>query len=243
MKWRPDPNRMDYDGRELYYIEIGLRAIVNKEEGTLGEDERVAGSQPSNLERVRDGSGHNETIGPVTVRPKCNIGLSHNRASISDLLKREGEHVAASKGYEDITRFLIDQGADVELSDKFGNTPLLEAIKNGHDQVASNVGASLTIDDAGDFLCNTVSRRNLDMLKRLLADDINPNVKNYDKRHLAASEGLYSMAKFLLEAGASVLSKDRWGRTPLDEARIGGNKKLIKLLEVARTSQFSDEYH
>lgn len=29
----------------------------------------------------------------------------------------------------------------------------------------------------------------------------------------------------------------RWGNTPLDEARIGGNKDLIKLLEVARASQ------
>ncbi|CAB4311842.1 unnamed protein product [Prunus armeniaca] len=122
--------------------------------------------------------------------------------------------VAASKGYEDITCFLIDQGADAEISDKFGNTPLLEAIKHGHDQVASllvKAGASLTIDDAGDFLCITVARRNLDLLKRLLANDINPNAKNYDQRtalHVAASEGLYPMAEFLLEAGASVLSKD-----------------------------------
>ncbi|BFG33225.1 hypothetical protein CerSpe_194990 [Prunus speciosa] len=160
--------------------------------------------------------------------------------------------VAASKGYEDIIRFLIDQGADAEISDKFGNTPLLEAIKNGHDEVASllvKAGASLTIDDAGEFLCITVARRNLDLLKRLLANDINPNAKNYDQRtalHVAASEGLYPMSEFLLEAGSSVLSKDRWGRTPLDEARIGGNKKLIKLLEVARASQlseFSNQYH
>ena len=32
----------------------------------------------------------------------------------------------------------------------------------------------------------------------------------------------------------------RWRRTPLDEDRIGGNKKLIKLLEVARASQLSE---
>ncbi|KAI5330579.1 hypothetical protein L3X38_029977 [Prunus dulcis] len=170
----------------------------------------------------------------------------------TDYVGRSPLLVAASKGYEDITCFLIDQGADAEISDKFGSTPLLEAIKNGHDQVASllvKAGASLTIDDAGDFLCMTVARRNLDLLKRLLANDINPNAKNYDQRtelHIAASEGLYPMAEFLLEAGASVLSKDRWGCTPLDEARIGGNKKLIKLLEVARASQlseFSDQYH
>jgi ankyrin repeat protein len=46
-----------------------------------------------------------------------------------------------------------------------------------------------------------------------LASGINPNAKNYDLRtplHLAASEGLYSMAELLLEAGSSVLSKDRY---------------------------------
>ncbi|XP_068308778.1 potassium channel SKOR-like [Pyrus communis] len=178
-------------------------------------------------------------------RVKCLIGAGADPNKM-DYDGRSPLHVAASKGFVDITRFLIEEGAAAEMSDKYGNTPLLEAIKNGHDEVASllvKAGASLAVDDAGDFLCTTAARRNMELLKRLLANDINPNAKNYDQRsplHVAASEGLYPMAEFLLEAGASVLSKDRWGRTPLDEARIGGNKKLIKLLEVARASQLSD---
>jgi ankyrin repeat protein len=93
---------------------------------------------------------------------------------------------------------------------------LLEAIKNGHDQVASllvKAGAALNIDHAGDLLFMTVARRDLDLLKRILSNGINPNAKNYDLRtplHLAASEGLYSVAELILEAGASVLSKDRY---------------------------------
>ncbi|KAG5233851.1 Potassium channel SKOR family protein [Salix suchowensis] len=35
--------------------------------------------------------------------------------------------------------------------------------------------------------------------------------------------------------------KYSWGNTPLDEARIGGNKDLIKLLEAARASQVADD--
>ncbi|CAL2248311.1 unnamed protein product [Prunus armeniaca] len=67
-------------------------------------------------------------------------------------------------------------------------------------------------------------------------------MKNYDLRSPLL---VRLIAEFLLEAGASVLSKDRGnGRekmnngesTPLDEARISGNKKLIKLLEVAIAS-------
>ena len=37
----------------------------------------------------------------------------------------------------------------------------------------------------------------------------------------------------------SLSSACRWGNTALDDALIGGNKNLIKLLEVARASQLS----
>lgn len=77
----------------------------------------------------------------------------------------------------------------------------------------TNAGASLTIDETGNFLCNTVARRDIDLLKKVLTKEINPNVKNYDHRtplHIAASEGLYPMAELLLDAGASVFSKDRY---------------------------------
>lgn len=115
----------------------------------------------------------------------------------------------------ELKRTLVDTFCCV-FSDKLGNTPLLEAIKNGHDRVASallRVGASLAIDDAGGFLCTTVARRDYDLLNRILANGMNPNSKNYDNRtplHIAASDGLYSMTKLLIEAGASVFVKDRY---------------------------------
>ncbi|KAL3574946.1 hypothetical protein D5086_023047 [Populus alba] len=174
------------------------------------------------------------------LRQLIEAGADPNKA---DYDRRSPLHVAASKGDVDISLLLIEHGVDVNISDKFGNTPLLEAVKGGHDEVASllvKAGASLAIDDAGGFLCTIVVKRDLNLLKRVLANGINPNAKNFDYRtplHIAASEDLHSIASLLLEAGASVFPKDRWGNTPLDEARIGGNKDLIKLLEVARASQ------
>ncbi|GFY87630.1 STELAR K+ outward rectifier [Actinidia rufa] len=152
-------------------------------------------------------------------------------------------HLASSRGYEDITLFLIQEDVDINISDKFVNTPLLEAIKNGHDRVASILvkeGAELKIDAAGSFLCTVVARGDSDFLKRILSNGIDPNSKDYDHRtplHVAASEGLYLMTKLLLGAGASVFSKDRWGNTPLGEAQICGNNNLIKLLEEAKSTQ------
>ncbi|BAT81280.1 hypothetical protein LR48_Vigan07g077300 [Vigna angularis] len=152
-------------------------------------------------------------------------------------------HLAASRGHEDITFFLIQERVDVNIKDNFGNTPLLEAVKNGNDRVASLLvkeGASMKIENAGSFLCTAVARGDSDYLRRLLSNGMDPNLKDYDYRsplHLAAAEGLYFMAKLLLEAGASVFTKDRWGNTPLDEARMCGNKNLIKLLEDAKSAQ------
>ncbi|KAL0463277.1 UNVERIFIED_CONTAM: Potassium channel SKOR [Sesamum latifolium] len=159
---------------------------------------------------------------------------------------RSALHLAASKGYEDITLFLIQEGVDINAEDNFGNTPLLEAIKNGHDRVASLLsreGALLKIDNPGAYLCTVVSKGDTDLLRRMLANGIDPNSKDYDHRtplHLAASQGLYLMAKLLLEAGASVFSKDRWGNTPLDEGRLCGNKNMIRLLDEAKKAQLSE---
>ncbi|KAL1197170.1 Potassium channel GORK [Cardamine amara subsp. amara] len=157
-------------------------------------------------------------------------------------------HLAASRGYEDITWFLIQEGVYINLKDKFGNTPLFEAVKAGHEKVIGLLvkeGASFDLEDSGNFLCTTVAKGDSDFLKRLLSSGIDPNSEDYDHRtplHVAASEGLYLMANMLVEAGASVIAKDRWGNSPLDEARTCGNKKLIKLLEVAKTGQSSSSH-
>ncbi|XP_055810942.1 potassium channel SKOR-like [Solanum dulcamara] len=155
-------------------------------------------------------------------------------------------HLSASRGYEDISFFLIKEGVDLNASDNFGNTPLFEAIKNGHDRVASLLvkeGAFLKIENVGSFLCMLVTKGDSDLLRRLLSNGINANSNDYDHRtplHVAASQGLFAMARLLLGAGASVFSKDRWGNTPMDEARLSGNNQLIKLLEEAISAQISE---
>lgn len=93
---------------------------------------------------------------------------------------------------------------------------MLEAVKNGHDRVASLLvreGASIKIENGANFLCTAVAKGDLNYLRRLLSNGMDPNLKDYyDYRtplHVAAAEGLILMAKLLIEAGGSVFTKDR----------------------------------
>ncbi|XP_042474517.1 potassium channel KOR1-like [Zingiber officinale] len=154
-------------------------------------------------------------------------------------------HLAASRGFEDITSFLIQECVDINASDNFGNTPLFEAVKNGHDKVASLLysnGAKLNLKDPSSHLCSAVARGDSDFIKRLLAYGIDLNLKDYDSRtplHVAASVGFYAITKMLSEAGASVFSVDRWGNTPLDEAMKCGSESMVMLLEDAKSQELS----
>uniref|UniRef100_A0ACD5VC66 Uncharacterized protein n=1 Tax=Avena sativa TaxID=4498 RepID=A0ACD5VC66_AVESA len=154
-------------------------------------------------------------------------------------------HLAASKGYEDVAQFLIHEGTDIDLVDKFGNTPLLEAVKQGHDRVATllfSKGGKLNLENGGSHLCMAVSKGDSDFVRRALAYGADPDSKDYDHRtplHIAAAEGLYMMAKMLVDAGASVFITDRWGTTPLDEGRKSGSKPLMMLLEQAKAEELS----
>ncbi|XP_042398205.1 potassium channel KOR1-like [Zingiber officinale] len=154
-------------------------------------------------------------------------------------------HLAASRGHEDIAIFLIQEGVDVSLMDKFGNTPLLEAIIQGHDRVASllfSKGGKLCLKEAGSYLCAAVARGDTDYVRRVLTYGAEPNVKNHDLRtplHVAVSEGLFSITKMLIDAGASVFAVDRWGNSPLDEGLKTGNMSMMMLLEEAKKAELT----
>ena len=98
----------------------------------------------------------------------------------------------------------------------FENSPLFEAVKAGHDSIALLLikhGSTLNLEDAGWYLCKAVMGSNIDLLKRLLENGVDPNSRNYDLRtplHFAAAEGLHLVANILIKLGADVLSKDRY---------------------------------
>jgi glutaminase len=83
-------------------------------------------------------------------------------------------------------------------------------------------------------VCWAASQGDLHELQRLYAAGYDLSAADYDGRtgiHLASSEGHLDAVKFFLAKGIDDSVKDRWGGTPLDDARRGNFQNLVIFLE------------
>ena len=151
-----------------------------------------------------------------------------------DRLTTEGDydlrtplHLAASEGRTACVGFLVERMDQANLSpvDRFGGTPLSDAVRHKHDKVASflrNHGANMPEDtDKAAQLCTAAADNDLGQLKRIIGLQYDPNTGDYDDRtaiHLAASNGNLEICKYLRTVWADMNAVDRWGGTPLADA-------------------------
>jgi len=83
-------------------------------------------------------------------------------------------------------------------------------------------------------LCWAASEGDLDGIRRLRVEGAALGGADYDGRtalHLAASEGRAAVVAYLLRHGVDRAPVDRWGNTPLDDARRAGHDAVLELLE------------
>ncbi len=127
-----------------------------------------------------------------------------------DVNKKDPDHAytalyfAASQGHTAILSYLLDNGASLNIQNKFKWTPLYVAADKGHTEV----------------------------VKALLASgaDVKPkDVDGYTALHAAASKGHAEIVKLLLANGADPNAKNNIGSTALDYAEQYPN--VVKLLQ------------
>mmetsp|Transcript_12130 Transcript_12130/g.36978 ORF Transcript_12130/g.36978 Transcript_12130/m.36978 type:complete len:860 (+) Transcript_12130:144-2723(+) len=180
------------------------------------------------------------------VRQRLMAGVS---AQYADYDKRTPLHLAASEGHADVAELLLVNGARMDVRDRFGRTPIDDAIKNGSKAVlqvmkqydgdvpAKLLDASRTMERfRGMDLIDHAAKGRLNKVKECVRSGVNINFSDYDHRcalHLAAAEGQLEVVKYLLEKGALLNVKDRWGVTPLDEADKKMHRDVCDVLEAA----------
>ncbi len=143
--------------------------------------------------------------------------------------------------YRDAAKTLINLGADVNKSDRYGCTPLWHALNRVDLDMAKlllNKGAGLSDELAGFGLTRAVQYDNPDMLRLLLNRGADPNSTYVGATPLvhACNQKDMIMIRILLDSGAdiNVKSKSRDmlydGKSPLDIAYERGDPEMVELL-------------
>lgn len=99
---------------------------------------------------------------------------------------------------------------------------------------ADDLSAKSTDILAGGEMCSAAFSDSLEYLRLLLRFGVNPDACDYDRRtaaHIACAEGFLDVVQILHEYGADFAFRDRWGQTPLDEARQNGQTEILSLVE------------
>lgn len=93
------------------------------------------------------------------------------------------------------------------------------------------------IDVSSVALCDAASRGDTAALRLIKEAGGDVNLGDYDRRtalHLAASDGLLAVAKFLIdELNADHSPLDRWKATPLDDAKRQQHPEMVSYVMAA----------
>lgn len=100
----------------------------------------------------------------------------------TDMSKRSALHVACSAGHKKVVEYLLSKGADLSLKDKFGNTPLNDAVRERKDVAARVIrewAPGTTVVSKGKAaaveMCEAAFAGDLTHIRRLLINGVSIN--------------------------------------------------------------------
>ena len=140
--------------------------------------------------------------GILPERPRMVVSGINHGANLNDvdMNKRTAMYNAASYGFLDCVKLLIDRGADATIGDIEGNVPIIASAYYGYEKVVR-------------FLLDCKRGQDPDDLDR-------KGEKRWTGLYLSCEAGHMKIAKMFLEVGANPLIADNQGHTPLDIVRL-----------------------
>ena len=128
-------------------------------------------------------------------------GIDKNQVSGAD--NQTSFDIAATNNHLHVVQYLLEQGADMEKSDMYGNTPLLHAANLGHLEITRYL-----LEQGAD--------------RDKVADD------GFTPLHAAVGNGQLETAKLLMIYGADLNAKNNSGELPIDIAVYEEIKQAIR---------------
>ncbi|KAF8692213.1 hypothetical protein HU200_039816 [Digitaria exilis] len=149
------------------------------------------------------------------------LGLDVNSTMVSNA--KRPVHFAAAGGNKRVLGYLLDHGGDAEVPDSKGSTPLHDAAEQGHcEAIRLLLSKGVDVDPVnyrGTPLHLAASMGKDQALKILLEHGAD-----------AVDDGLTDIVKFLLEAGADPNIADEYGKIPIMDAAVNGQRELVEIL-------------
>jgi ankyrin repeat protein len=145
---------------------------------------------------------------------------------------------AIAKGKFELAEGLVSGGADVNLSNKAGTSPLMRASSKGFDSTVGfllNHGAELEAKDNGGFTAlHYATNASVPILELLVARGASLQTKNHLGGSILQSAAYYGnvpTSEYLLEECSdlfSVKEQDDYGAQPLHYAALSGKLETVK---------------
>ncbi|MDP8200533.1 MAG: ankyrin repeat domain-containing protein [Candidatus Tenebribacter burtonii] len=159
---------------------------------------------------------------------------------------------ACDRGYLDIVKFMVEEGANLNKQDVDGDTPLIWAIAKNHYSIAeyliqNKADVNILNKNHINALFWAIYRADERMVKLLIDNGIDLGVQDYEGNtalHIAGINQKVEIAKLLVDSGADLEDRESRGRTPLVlTAREHGNLEIIKhMIENGADVNSSDNY-
>ena len=184
----------------------------------------------SNAHHCEGSTALHMAIDERRVDPLCVQALVNNGAALDvrDVHGRTPLHLACEKVNINLVKKLLEAGADPNVTDRFGFTPLMRA-------VVSTSKSGITTDVVSSIittLCNSKCTVNASFVPSKPSDSNVHYCERSTALHMAIDEQRVDplRVQVLVDNGAALDARDVHGRTPLHIASIRGHHHLIKLL-------------